>query len=76
MSGKGDAPRPIPNPKTFDANWDAIFSKKKTPEKKEPKPKAQIMREMRAMRKEQGLREMRIWVTDEEYAKINSILEN
>lgn len=70
MSGKGDAPRPIPNRKQYEANYDAIFRKKK-----EPKPKAQIMREMRERRKQQGLKEMRIWVTDEEYAKINSILE-
>lgn len=76
MSGKGDTPRPIPNPEVFDANWGAIFGKKKKPEKKEQKPKAQIMREMRARRKQQGLREMRIWVNEKQYAKINSILES
>lgn len=27
MSGKGSSPRPIPNPETFDNNWDAIFGK-------------------------------------------------
>ena len=27
MSGKGSSPRPIPNPETFDSNWDAIFGK-------------------------------------------------
>jgi len=27
MSGKGSSPRPIPNPETFENNWDAIFNK-------------------------------------------------
>lgn len=26
--GKGSAPRPIPDPKKFRDNWDAIFGKK------------------------------------------------
>ena len=26
--GKGSAPRPIPNPKQFEDNWDRIFGKK------------------------------------------------
>jgi hypothetical protein len=29
MSGKGDKPRPIGDKDTFNANWDAIFNKKK-----------------------------------------------
>ncbi|CAB5079651.1 hypothetical protein UFOVP146_62 [uncultured Caudovirales phage] len=32
--GKGDKPRPIPDPKKFEENWDKIFGKKP---KKEPK---------------------------------------
>lgn len=71
MSGKGDAPRPIPNRQQYEDNFDAIFRKNK-----KPKPKAQCMREMRARRKEQGLKEMHIWVTAEQYAEINSILKN
>lgn len=31
--GKGDAPRPIPDRKKFEENWDAIFKKKPAPEK-------------------------------------------
>ena len=27
--GKGDKPRPIPDRKKFEENWDAIFKKKK-----------------------------------------------
>lgn len=38
MSGKGSSPRPIPNPETFDSNWDAIFKKKDKPKDK-PKDK-------------------------------------
>lgn len=26
--GKGSSPRPIPNPKKFEENWDRIFGKK------------------------------------------------
>ena len=26
--GKGDKPRPIPDPKKFEENWDKIFGKK------------------------------------------------
>jgi hypothetical protein len=29
MSGKGSKPRPIPNPKKYEENWDRIFGKKK-----------------------------------------------
>jgi len=28
MSGKGSSPRPIPNRKQFEDNWDKIFGKK------------------------------------------------
>lgn len=28
MSGKGSAPRPIPDPQKFRDNWDQIFKKK------------------------------------------------
>ncbi len=35
MSGKGSSPRPIPNPETFDKNWDAIFGKKKDSKSKD-----------------------------------------
>lgn len=28
MSGKGSSPRPIPNQKQFEDNWDRIFGKK------------------------------------------------
>ncbi len=69
--GKGSAPRPIPDRKGYEDNFDAIFRKKK-----DAKPKGQIMREMRDRRKQQGLREMRIWVNEKQYAKINSILES
>ena len=27
MSGKGSAPRPMPNRKGYESNWDAIFRK-------------------------------------------------
>ena len=33
--GKGDTPRPIPDRKKFEDNWDKIFGKK--PVKEEPK---------------------------------------
>ena len=68
MSGKGSAPRPIPNRKTYEDNFDAIFGKKK------PKPKAQLMREMRKRRAKEGLKEMHIWVTEEQAVEINLIL--
>ena len=29
MSGKGSEPRPIPDRKKFDSNWDKIFGKPK-----------------------------------------------
>lgn len=29
MSGKGSAPRPIPDRQAFESNWDAIFGKQK-----------------------------------------------
>ena len=29
MSGKGDKPRPIPDRKRYEENWDKIFGKKK-----------------------------------------------
>lgn len=32
MSGKGDTPRPIPNRKRYEDNWDAIFGKKEQEE--------------------------------------------
>jgi len=28
MSGKGSKPRPIPDPKKYEENWDRIFGKK------------------------------------------------
>lgn len=31
--GKGSAPRPIPNRKTFEDNWDRIFGKEKKDER-------------------------------------------
>lgn len=34
MSGKGSAPRPIPDRDSYERNWDAIFGKKKP----EPQP--------------------------------------
>lgn len=38
--GKGDSPRPFSVPlKKFDANWDAIFGKKKDSTDTEPKEK-------------------------------------
>lgn len=40
MSGKGSAPRPIPDRESYERNWDAIFGKKqerpKQPEKEKP----------------------------------------
>jgi hypothetical protein len=72
VMGKGSAPRPIPDKKRYEDNFDAIFRKDKPKDK--PKSKAQLMREMRARRAEQGLKEMRIWVTEEECVKINAIL--
>ena len=35
--GKGDAPRPIPDPKKFEENWERIFGKK--PVKQDEKEK-------------------------------------
>lgn len=32
--GKGSAPRPIPNRKTFEDNWDKIFNKEKKDERR------------------------------------------
>lgn len=69
MSGKGSAPRPIPDRKSYEDNFDAIFNKKS-----EPKPKAQLMREMRSRRKSEGLKEMRVWVTEEQAVEINLLL--
>lgn len=37
MSGKGSAPRPIPDPKRFEENWDKIFGKKKEEKKDDQK---------------------------------------
>ena len=34
MSGKGSAPRPIPNREQYESNYDAIFGKQKKPEYK------------------------------------------
>ena len=68
MTGKGSAPRPMPDRKRYEDNYDAIFGKKK------PKPKAQLMREMRKRRAAEGLKEMRIWVTEEQAVEINLLL--
>lgn len=37
--GKGSTARPIPDRKTFEANFDAIFGKKKKPEEKSKEKK-------------------------------------
>ena len=36
--GKGSTPRPIPDRKTFEANFDAIFGKKDKKEEQNKKP--------------------------------------
>jgi len=38
MSGKGSAPRPIPNPEKFRDNYDLIFGKKKPVDEKPKTP--------------------------------------
>jgi hypothetical protein len=35
MSGKGSKPRPIPDPKKYEENWDRIFGNKKSTKKKD-----------------------------------------
>lgn len=35
MSGKGSTPRPIPNRKQYEENWDKIFGKKNKDDKNE-----------------------------------------
>ena len=38
MSGKGSEPRPIPDRKKFESNWDKIFGKGKDNGKETQKP--------------------------------------
>lgn len=66
--GKGSAPRPIKDRDQFGDNFDAIF-------RKGPKPKNEIMKEMRERRKNEGLVEVRKWVTPDQADKINQLLE-
>ena len=40
-AGKGDAPRPMSNRKSFDENWDSIFGKKNSKESTEETTKEQ-----------------------------------
>lgn len=37
--GKGSTPRPIPDPKRFDENWERTFGKKPEPPPPAPEPK-------------------------------------
>ena len=71
MNGKGSAPRPMPNRETYESNFDAIFGTKG----KEPKDKAQMMRDMRKRRKTEGLTEISIWVTSEQEKQVMELLE-
>jgi hypothetical protein len=66
--GKGSAPRPMPDKETFDKNFDAVFNSG-------PKPKAQIMREMRERRNNEGMTELHLWVTPQQKLAIEAILE-
>jgi len=70
MSGKGSAPRPMPNREKFESNFDAIFRNKE----KKPKDKAQMMRDMRERRKTEGLTEISIWVTPEQERQVMELL--
>ena len=38
MSGKGSAPRPIPDRDGYERNWDAIFGKKPPEPRKDAEP--------------------------------------
>lgn len=42
MSGKGSAPRPMPDYKTFSNNYDLIFKKKNEPVQNNPSPKCPL----------------------------------
>lgn len=68
--GKGSAPRPIPDRTGFAEKYDAIFRKEG-----KPKPKAQIMREMRERRREEGLVEFHAWIKPQQKKAIEAILE-
>jgi hypothetical protein len=66
--GKGSAARPLPDRETFSKNFDAVFNSG-------PKPKAQIMREMRERRNNEGMTELHLWVTPQQKLAIEAILE-
>jgi hypothetical protein len=66
--GKGSAARPLPDRETFSKNFDAVFNNG-------PKPKAQIMREMRERRNNEGMTELHLWVTPQQKLAIEAILE-
>lgn len=70
--GKGSAPRPMPDKEAFDKNFDAVFNKVFD---SGPKPKAQIMREMRERRNNDGMTELHVWVTPQQKLAIEAILE-
>lgn len=36
--GKGSSPRPIPDPKSYEENWDRIFGKKQPEPRKDAEP--------------------------------------
>ena len=66
--GKGSAARPLPDRETFSKNFDAVFNSG-------PKPKAQIMREMRERRNNEGMTELHLLVTPQQKLAIEAILE-
>ena len=66
--GKGSAARPLPDRETFSKNFDAVFNSG-------PKPKAQIMREMRERRNNEGMTELNIWVNPQQKLAIEAILQ-
>ncbi len=70
--GKGSAPRPMPDKEAFDKNFDAVFNKVFD---SGPKPKAQIMREMRERRNKEGMTELHVWVTPQQKLAIEAILQ-
>jgi len=70
--GKGSAPRPMPDKEAFDKNFDVVFNKASD---SGPKPKAQIMREMRERRNNEGMTELNIWVNPQQKLAIEAILQ-
>jgi hypothetical protein len=62
----------MPDKEAFDKNFDAVFNKVFD---SGPKPKAQIMREMRERRNKEGMTELHVWVTPQQKLAIEAILQ-